>query len=162
MYKNLIFSCLAFLIPVFSLLAQNCNFAFHKGKAIEMLPDGFLYTHTLPCYNDNNPNKKIRATCLMFKNKNYCIAVSRKDLERDGIVATLYDDKNNVVVSTLLSEKNYQKITFHCRQSGLYHIDISFKDKKSYCGCVVVGVQYEKQGDKANENAKRFSNLGKK
>jgi hypothetical protein len=141
--KKLIFTFLIFFITTFSLAAQTCNFEFHKGKAIEMLPEGFLYTHTLPCYNDNNPNKKIRATCLMFKNKNYCIAVSRKDLERDGIVATLYDDKNNVVASTLLSHKNYQKITFQCRQSGLYHIDISFKDKKSYCGCVVVGVQYQ-------------------
>ncbi len=141
--NKLVISCLLFFTTSLWLFAQDCNFAFHKGKAISMLPKGFLYTHTLPCYNANNSKKQIRATCLMFKNRNYCIVVSRADLAKDGIVATLYDDKNNVITSTLLSEKNYQKITFQCKQSGLYHIDISFKDKKSYCGCVVVGVQYQ-------------------
>jgi hypothetical protein len=143
--KKLYLTAWLFIISIMSLYAQiECNFAFHKGKALSLLPKGFFYTHTLPCYNDNNSSKIIQATCLMFKNKNYCIAVSRKDTEKDGIVATLYDDKNNVVVSTLLSDKNYQKVIFQCKQSGLYHIVISFKDnKKSYCGCVVVGVQYQ-------------------
>jgi hypothetical protein len=141
---NFISSCFLFFLTTFAVLAQDCNFEFYKGRAMAMLPSGFLYTHTLPCYNQNNSKKQIRATCLMFKNKNYCIAVSRKELETDGIVATLYDDKNNVVASTLLSSKNYEKITFKCRQSGLYHLAISFKDAKSYCGCVVVGVQYQK------------------
>lgn len=143
--KKTLLTFLLFLCTLAKVYAQvECNFEFHKGKAQAILPKGYLYTHTLPCYNNNNSNKVIQATCLMFKNKNYCIAVSRKETEKDGIVATLYDDKNNVIVSTLLSEKNYQKVTFQCRQSGLYRIAISFKDnKKSYCGCVVVGVQYQ-------------------
>ena len=141
---TLISTCLLFFLAIVTTFAQNCNFEFHKGKAMAMLPDGFLYTHTLPCYNENNSKKQIRATCLFFKNKSYCIAVSRKEFEEGGIIATLYDDKNNVIASTLLSKKNYEKITFQCKQSGLYHIDINFKDEKSYCGCVVVGVQYRK------------------
>jgi hypothetical protein len=128
---------------VFQTFAQtDCNFEFQKHKAMAMLPQGFMYTHNLPCYNENNPKKQIRATCLMFKNRTYCIAVSRKQQEKQGIIATLYDDKKNVITSTLLSNKNYEKIFFECKSSGLYYLQISFKDEKSYCGYAVVGVKY--------------------
>jgi hypothetical protein len=136
-------SILAFVLFAPTLFAQtDCNFEFQKRKAMTLLPKGFFFTHTLPCYNENNPKKQIRATCLMFKNRTYCITVSRKEQEAAGIIATLYDDKQNVITSTLLSNKNYEKIFFECRNSGLYYLQISFKDEKSYCGYAVVGVKY--------------------
>jgi hypothetical protein len=134
---------LAFVLFAPTLFAQtDCNFEFQKRKAMNLLPKGFFFTHNLPCYNENNSKKQIRATCLMFKNRTYCITVSRKEYEEAGIIATLYDDKQNVITSTLLSNKNYEKIFFECRNSALYYLQISFKDEKSYCGYVVVGVKY--------------------
>ncbi len=142
-YNFFSFFCVLFCLFFSNLQAQTeCNFEFQKQKAMRMIPQGFFYTHTLPCFNESNPNKQIRATCLLFKNRTYCIAVSRKEKESEGIIATLFDDKKNVITSTLLSNKNYEKIFFECKNSGLYYLQISFKDNKSYCGYAVVGVKY--------------------
>lgn len=124
-------------------VTAQCNYEFQRGKALSYLPRNYFFTHTLKC-NPVSNKQGVKATYLMFKNKTYCFTASSKEGEAQGMVVTVYDDKQNVICSNYNENENrfYRKMLFQCNKSGLYTVEVSFKDAKATCGYLAVGVKY--------------------
>ena len=138
--KNFIASAIL-LISVFAVSSSfgQCNAELYVNKSMRTLDTGYQFSKSYRIDGRNGTRRKIQYTCVFSKDTNYQIQVSGKDGGAHGIIATLYNSRRNKLASTYYNNKFLTGWTYKCRATGIYYLEFTFKDSKSYCGAAVLG-----------------------
>ena len=143
--KNLLFIIALFFTVSFMTTNESsaqCNTELYTNKSLASLPNGYTFVKSYRIDGRGGTRKKIEYTCVFSKDTNYNIQVKSRDGATNiGIVASLYDNKRNRLLSsyTPASNKVYSGWTYKCSATGIYYLTFTFKNSTHHCGAAVLG-----------------------
>ena len=132
---------LSIIALVFSVSIANaqCASEAHANTCISKLQDGFTFLKTFKVDGQGGAKAKVEYSYVFSKDTQYFLNICNEGEATDGIVATMYDSKRQMVSTNFNNGKFYPGLVYPCNATGIYYITFTFEGSQNNCGGSVLG-----------------------
>ena len=118
--------------------AQN-NVSNQMVECIPTLPADFNFLKSFKINEENSANGKLEYSYTFARDTQYIINLCNKDIDKKGIIITLYDFQRHKLVTSKIKGKYLSTIIFNCKTTGIYYITYTFDNAIKFYGQSILG-----------------------
>jgi hypothetical protein len=120
-------------------LIGQCDSENYSTACIPKLATGFNFLKSYKVDGEGGAKDKIEYSYVFTKGTQYMINLCTASAATDGVVVSLFDASRNKVATSKINGQFVSALAYPCNATGIYYIQYTFDNAKSYCAGSALG-----------------------